>query len=231
MSRNSDMMEDGTVWIGLFAHNVTDYSSPLGGRNSEFRMAGNSGTVMLSSIDMPALNTEYKAVMTTSYDRILGVSNLFYICPTSLATDKLQYNQGELMNVTYNMRKTSDGTENNFAWIGLFACNASDYSTPIGWLQDAAYGLSGNSGSIMLSSRYMPVLNSKYKAVMAVRDSQPLRILGVSGCFESVPNPAALATDKLQYNEANSVTIEVCRVCALAFMLLMHVFVVKTKKK
>ncbi|KAI2492742.1 hypothetical protein MHU86_21817 [Fragilaria crotonensis] len=153
-----------------------------------------------------------------------------------LTTDKTQYYEGAMIRVTYTM--SSDNMEDDFAWIALFPCNVSDYTASMVPHHDATFGASGNSGTMTLSSRNMAALNSKYKAVMAVFDSNPLRILGVSSCFEVLPNPAGLATDKLHYNDAKSiegthvsVNVEVLRVFALAFILIMYTFVAKKKKK
>jgi hypothetical protein len=56
------------------------------------------------------------------------------------------------------------------------------------------------------ASRHLP-LNAKYKAVMAIADSNPLRVLGVSNTFDVLPNTATLTTDEAQYYEGELIDI------------------------
>jgi hypothetical protein len=165
MSEDSVNMGEGFAWIALFAEDVSDYSAvPFSHCFAGYRMVGNSESIAFSRSDLPAVKSKYKAVMALSGSnplRILGVSNSFDVLPNSaaLTSDKTQYYEGELINVTYTMNRDSDNMEAGFAWIGLFAYNVtrySLYSIPKDAYQFAGYGMAGNSGTIALSSKNLP---------------------------------------------------------------------------
>ncbi|KAI2492739.1 cell adhesion [Fragilaria crotonensis] len=213
MSPDSDNIEADFIWVGLFAHNVTDYSlPPVALRYIRYRVTVNTGTITLSSTNLPGLNSKYKAVMVivdSVPPRIMGVSDSFDIMTNSaaLTTDETKYYEGELIDVTYTLNENAEYMNCEFAWVGLFAHNVLDYSIPPFNLQYAGYSMAGNIGTISLSSRNLPQLNSKYKIVMAITDSDPPRILGVSDSFDILPNSAALTTDDTQYYDGEVIDV------------------------
>jgi hypothetical protein len=211
MSPGTDNMEWGFAAVALFAEDVSDYSlTPPVSQSWMHSSNGNSGTVQFSSINLP-LSTQYKAVMvvTSSWPRrVLGVSNSFEVLQNSatLATDEALYYEGETIDVTYTMSQDADDMEYGFAWVALFADTVSDYSLTPPAIQLSVRWRSGSNATMNFPSRNLP-LDSKYKAVMAISYSSPLRILGVSDAFEVVQNSAALVTDEVQYYEGELIDV------------------------
>lgn len=239
MTHHSDNMEGISASIAFVTYNVSDYSASFDVHYAGYWTVGNSGTIHLSSRKLPVVNSKYRVVMAVRDStplRILGVSNTFDVQPNSadLVTDKTHYRDGEPIDVTYIMSQYSDNMESYSALIGLFPCNVNDYKdTDWRWQR-----VTSNTSTISVSTPNLPGIVSKYKAVMAVDDSQPLRILGVSNCFEFLPNPAPLATEKLHFKEAKSIDgtpwlwiVDVLRVCAIAFIVFIYAFVATKKKK
>ena len=96
----------------------------------------------------------------------------------------MQYYEGEMIDITFALSHVAEDLEYGFAWVGLFADNVSDYSLASPAYQTWVYYWSDQStGTIQLLSRNL-LLESKYKAVMAISYSDPLRVLGVSNTFE-----------------------------------------------
>ena len=120
--------------IALFAYNVSDYSTWY--NENYVGDDDDSGTVLISSKNLPELNSKYKAIISIPHSEpldILGASEAFDILPISaaLTTDKLSYYEGELINLTCTMSRNSDMMEDGIVWIGLFAHNVTDYSSPL----------------------------------------------------------------------------------------------------
>ncbi|KAI2491477.1 hypothetical protein MHU86_23092 [Fragilaria crotonensis] len=213
MSQDTDNMEWGFAWVALFADNVTDYSLPPAAfQSTGYWMRDSTATMQFSSRNLPALNAKYKAVMAITDSNplsILGVSNTFDILQNvaTLATDEMRYFEGETIDVTYTMNQDADNMEWGFAWVALFAHNVTDYSLPPAAIQSSGYWMRDSTATMQFSSRNLPVLNAKYKAVMAITDSNPLRIIGVSNTFDVLQNAAILMTDETKYYEGETIDI------------------------
>jgi hypothetical protein len=213
MSEGADNFDGDFAWVGLFAHNVSDYSDPKAvWHGSRWWATGNSGTIRFLSRNLPMLDAKYKAVMVIADSnplRVLGVSNTFDVLQNvaTLVTYETQYYEGEWIDITYAMSEGADNFDADFAWVALFAYNVSDYSDPKAVWHGSRWWATGNTGTIRFRSRNLPMLNSTYKAVMAIADSNPLRILGVSNTFDVLQNAATLVTDETQYYEGERIDI------------------------
>ena len=109
------------------------------------------------------------------------MSKAFTVLPNSaaLVTDDTKYFDGELIGVTYTMNEKAHNLEGGlFARIALLALNISDYSVPPAsrWTNLILV----QKDIVTLSSINLPFSNTKYKAVMIIKGSNPLRILGIT---------------------------------------------------
>ncbi|KAI2508645.1 hypothetical protein MHU86_5828 [Fragilaria crotonensis] len=102
------------------------------------------------------------------------------------------------------MRQQVDNLEWRFAWVALFAHDVSDYSLPPAAVQFLGY--LDKTATISFSSRNL--VNNRYKAVMAITDSdpthswreQPLMVL---------QNSANVTTDETQYYEGELIDVTI----------------------
>ncbi|KAI2492738.1 hypothetical protein MHU86_21813 [Fragilaria crotonensis] len=213
MSQELEKMESGFAWVALFPHNNSDYSLPpvaiqyVGG----YGMTGKTGTITFSSRNLPRLNSKYEAVMAISGSdplQILAVGDAFNVLQNSasLSTEKAQYYDGELIDVSFTLSLDVVNLETSFAWIALYPQEVQNFSLSQA-LSEPAYWSAGSIGTFAFSSKDLPASSSKYKAVMAIRDSDPLRILGVSDAFDLLPNSANLTSSKFQYYDGEMIEV------------------------
>jgi hypothetical protein len=191
MNKGAQNLEAGFAWVALYADNDdSEYTVSTAVKLYPSRLRENTGTIRVSTLNLPDLNTNYKAVMAIANSdplRIVGVSEAIDVLPNSAAvvTDKSRYVAGTLIYVSYTMSSTADSLETGFAWVGLFPLNVQNYSAvPLTRSQSS---LSENAGTVAISTMNLPSLNTTYKAVMAITDSKPVRILGISQPFLVVP--------------------------------------------
>ncbi|KAI2508646.1 hypothetical protein MHU86_5829 [Fragilaria crotonensis] len=204
-----DSFDPWFAWIGLFPHDAQDYSDPVALSSNPY-IWKNPGIIRFSSSNLPTRNAKYKTVMAMTNSnplRILGVSNSFEVIlnAANLTTDENLYYEGEWIDITFTRSQDANNHEWRFAWVALFAHNVSDYSLPPAAIQFLGFGYLGSTATIPFSSRNLSY--DRYKAVMAITDSDPLRILGVSDTFEVLQNSANLTTDETQYNEGELIDV------------------------
>ncbi|KAI2508648.1 hypothetical protein MHU86_5831 [Fragilaria crotonensis] len=197
--------------IALFPHDTADYTN-LGTWAYTDTMYGIlTEKVELTTESLPALG-KYKAVLGIPENdslHILAASEVFDVLQNNatLKTDETQYFEGESIDITVTMAHDAGNMEYEFAWIGVFPQDNPDYSLPPPAVFFVGSWMTGNTGTIPVSSRNMPALNPTYRAVMAVNGSNPLRILGVSDAFDVIQNKAILETDETQYYEGEWIEV------------------------
>ena len=212
VSPDDNMAPGFYSWVALFPHDAVKFSQPASAVYTYTHYGTMKAIVKLSTRFLPALNSKYKVVMALDSSdplRILGMSDAFDILPNSaaLTTDESQYYEGELIDVTYTMNEMVDRVEYGFVWVGLFADDVQDYSLPpLSHSDDYWWWAVDNTGTNSFSSRNLP-FDSKVKAVMVIRNSNPPRILGVSNSFDVLQNFAMLSTDETQYFEGELIEV------------------------